>query len=145
MAGLIAVLNACNGSEKDATSSENPFFIEYSTPFGVPPFDKIKIEHYKPAFLKGMEEQKQEIETILNQRSMPDFENTIVALDRSGQLLKKVSSVFYGLNSAHTSEEMQALSKELAPLFTKHRDDIKLNRVCLQELKKYIIDRKNFV
>ena len=144
MAGLIAVLNACNGSEKDATSSENPFFTEYSTPFGVPPFDKIKIEHYKPAFLKGMEEQKQEIETILNQRSTPDFENTIVALDRSGQLLKKVSSVFYGLNSAHTSEEMQALSKELAPLLSKHRDDIKLNPRLFARVKEIYNRQKEF-
>lgn len=144
MAGLIAVLNACNGSEKDATSSENPFFTEYSTPFGVPPFDKIKIEHYKPAFLKGMEEQKQEIETILNQRSTPDFENTIVALDRSGQLLKKVSSVFYELNSAHTSEEMQALSKELAPLLSKHRDDIKLNPRLFARVKEIYNRQKEF-
>lgn len=144
MAGLVMVLGACNSPGKDAKSSENPFFAEYTTPFGVPPFDKIKIEHYKPAFLKGMEEQKQEIDALLNQRSMPDFENTIVALDQSGRLLSKVSSVFYGLNSANTSEEMQALSKELAPLLSKHRDDIKLNPRLFARVKEVYERQKDF-
>lgn len=144
MAELIVLLNACANSGKDTISSENPFFMAYSTPFEVPPFDKIKIEHYKPAFLKGMEEQKQEIEAILNQRSIPDFENTIVALDRSGNLLRNVSSVFYGLNSAHTSEEMQALSKELSPLLSKHRDDIKLNPRLFARIKEVYNRQKEF-
>lgn len=91
-----------------------------------------------------MEEQKQEIDALLNQRSMPDFENTIVALDQSGRLLSKVSSVFYGLNSANTSEEMQALSKELAPLLSKHRDDIKLNPRLFARVKEVYERQKDF-
>lgn len=142
MAGLVVMLGACNGSGKGSTSTENPFFTEYNTPFGVPPFDQIKMEHYKPAFLKGMEEQKQEVEAIVNQRSVPDFENTIVALDQSGRLLSQVSSVFYGLNSANTSDEMQALSKELSPLLSKHRDDMNLNPRLFARVKE-VYDRQN--
>ena len=106
-AGLAAMLSACGGggAQKSAeVVGENPFLTEYTTPFGVPPFDKIKLEHYKPAFIQGMEEQAKEIDAIINQRSTPDFENTIAALDQSGKLLRKVSAVFYGLNSANTSD-----------------------------------------
>lgn len=144
VAGLVAALGACDSSGGNSGSSENPFFTEYTTPFGVPPFDKIKVEHYKPAFLKGMEEQKQEIEVIVNQRSIPDFENTIVALDQSGSLLKQVNTVFSGLNSANTSDEMQALSKEMSPLLSKHRDDINLNPRLFARVKEVYDRRKDF-
>lgn len=69
---------------QDATGHVNPFLSEFNTPYGVPPFEQITVTDYREGFLKGMEEQKQEIDAIVNQRSMPDFENTIVALDRSG-------------------------------------------------------------
>ena len=138
VAGLVVMLGAC----KDSKSTENPFFTEYNTPFGVPPFDQIKMDHYKPAFIKGMEEQKQEVEAIVNQRSVPDFENTVVALDQSGRLLRQVSAVFYGLNSANTSDEMQALSKDLSPLLSKHRDDINLNPRLFARVKE-VYDRQN--
>ena len=98
IAGMALSLMACSGNKEKSSDAVNPFFTEYATPFGVPPFDEIKLEHYKPAFLKGMEEQAKEIDAIVNARSMPDFENTIVALDQSGQLLRRVSAVFYGLN-----------------------------------------------
>lgn len=142
--GFLVLVSACNRSGGKVTIPDNPFFSEYTTPFGVPPFDKMKVEHYKPAFLKGMEEQKQEIEAILNQRSLPDFENTIVALDRSGGLLRKVSAVFGGLNSANTTEEMQALNKELSPLLSAHRDDIKLNARLFARVKEVYERQKEF-
>ena len=109
--GLVITLNACQSSgEKVAQSGgDNPFLSEYTTPFGVPPFDKIRITDYKPAFLQGMEEEQKEIEAICNNPEAPTFENTIVAMDRAGGLLRKVSSVFYGQNSANTSDEMQAM------------------------------------
>lgn len=143
-AGLVVALSACNSSGKKAetTTNTNPFLSEYATPFGVPPFDLIKLEHYKPAFIKGMEEQMAEIDAVVNQRSMPDFENTIVALDQSGRLLSKVSSVFYGLNSANTNDEMQALSKELSPLLSKHSDDISLNPRLFARVKE-VYDRQS--
>lgn len=134
-AGLVAFLTACGGGGQPASQTGNPFFTEYTTPHGVPPFDQIKVEHYKPAFLQGMDEQKKEIEAILNQKEEPTFENTIVALDQSGKLLRKVSSVFYGLNSANTNDEMQALSKELSPLLSKHSDDISLNPELFKRVK----------
>lgn len=140
-AGLSFALCACGGSQKNEVS-DNPFFTEYSTPFGVPPFDQIKLEHYKPAFIKGMEEQAKEVEAIVNQKSVPDFDNTIAALDASGKLLDKVSYVFYGLNSANTSDEMQALSKEMSPLLSKHSDDINLNPKLFERVKQ-VYDRKD--
>ena len=73
------MLTACGSSEKKTAEGENPFFTEYTTPFGVPPFDQIKFEHYKPAMLKGMEEGRKEIEAIVNNPEEPTFENTIVA------------------------------------------------------------------
>lgn len=136
-AGMAAVMTACGTSaQKAATDAGNPFLAEYSTPFGVPPFDRIKVEHYKEAFLKGMEEQKKEIDAIVNQRSVPDFDNTIAAFDQSGELLNKVNTVFYGLNSCNTNDEMQALNKELTPLLSAHRDDISLNPALFARVKE---------
>lgn len=144
-AGLATVMTACGpAGQKAGTDAGNPFLTEYSTPFGVPPFDKIKVEHYKDAFLKGMEEQKKEIDVLVNQRSMPDFDNTIAALDQSGQLLKKVSSTFYGLNSCNTNDEMQALSKELSPLLSAHEDDISLNPLLFGRVKQVYDRQKDF-
>ena len=105
----------------------NPFFAEYDTPFGVPPFDRIKSEHYMPAFLRGMEEQLQEIGAIVNNTAAPTFENTIAALDRSGQLLNKVSYVFYGQTNAHSNDELNKVSREVSPLLSKHGDLISMN------------------
>lgn len=144
IAGMALSLMACSGNKEKSADAVNPFFTEYTTPFGVPPFDEIKLEHYKPAFLKGMEEQAKEIDVIVNARSMPDFENTIVALDQSGQLLRRVSAVFYGLNSANTSDEMQALSKELSPLLSKHSDDISLNPRLFERVKQVYDNKEKF-
>ena len=134
VAGLAVMLGACNSSETGKVG--NPFLAEYTTPFEVPPFDQITLEDYKPAFLQGMEEQKKEIEAIVNQSEEPNFENTILALDQSGRLLSKVSSVFFGQNSANTSDEMQALSRELSPLLSKHGDDISLHPALFARVKK---------
>ena len=85
------------------------------------------MEHYKPAFLQGMEEQQKEIDAIVNNPEPATFQNTIAALDQSGALLRKVSTVFYGLKSANPNDEMAALSRELSPLQSTHSDDIALN------------------
>lgn len=113
----------------------NPFFTEYQTPFQVPPFSLIKNEHYLPAFEKGIAEQQAEIDAITKNTAPPTFENTITAFDKSGKQLKKVSSVFYSLNSANTNPEMQALNRQIAPLTTKHRDNISLNDKLFQRIK----------
>lgn len=130
-----AFISAC-GSAPQKGSDDNPFFAEYTTPFGVPPFDKIEVAHYKPAFLQGMAEEVAEISAICNNTDEPTFENTIVALDQSGKLLTKVRAVFYGLSGANTTDEMDALSREMSPLFSKHSDDIRMNPVLFDRIKK---------
>lgn len=136
-AGLAVVLGACNSSKKsDATDiAPNPFFTEYTTPFGVPPFDKIEVAHYKPALEKGMEEQKKEIDAIVNNPEEPTFENTIVAFDRSGELLTKVRNAFSGQSSVNTTDEIQELEQELYPLLSAHSDDIRLNPALFIRVK----------
>ncbi len=113
----------------------NPFFEEWDTPFGTPPFEKIKLEHYMPAFKKGMEIQQQEIQAIANSEEAPTFENTIEAVEKSGKLLTKVMNVFFNLTSANTSDELQAIAKEVSPLLSKHNDDIMLNAKLFQRIK----------
>ena len=127
-----AMMCSCSGGD---TATNNPFFETWSTPWGVPPFEQIKPEHYKPAFLKAMELQKAEVESIVNNTEEPTFENTIVALDQSGSLLTKVSMVFYGQTNANTNDELQAIQAEISPLLTKHGDDISLNAELFERVK----------
>ena len=136
-AGLAVVLGACNSSKKSdvADAAPNPFFTEYTTPFGVLPFDKIEVAHYKPAFEKGMEEQKKEIDAIVNNPEEPTFENTIVALYSSGELLTKVMYAFSGQSSVNTTDEIQALEQELYPVLSAHSDDISLNPALFTRVK----------
>lgn len=121
---------------------ENPFFSNYDTPFGVPPFEKIKNEHYMPAFVKGMEQQLQEIQAIVRNTSTPTFENTIAALDKSGDLLNKVSYVFYGQINAHSNEELNKVSREVSPLLSQHGDLISMNEELFKRVK-YVYDNQN--
>ena len=113
----------------------NPFFTEWTTPFGVPPFDRIKVEHYRPAYQEAIARKRREVEAIALQRSAPTFENTLVALDTAGQMLDKVEAVFSNLNSADTNDEMQAIDKEVTPLKTALRDDILLNEPLFRRVK----------
>ncbi len=144
-AGLAVVLGACNSSKKSdvADAAPNPFFTEYTTPFGVPPFDKIELEDYMPAFKEAIAQQQKEVDDIVGQTAAPDFENTIVALDQSGSLLRKVNAVFSGLNSANTNDEMQALSRELSPLLSKNSDDIRLNKDLFARVKTVYDNRES--
>lgn len=138
-----ALLSGCASGSKTEDSG-NPFLTAYSTPFQVPPFDQIKMEHYKPAFLQGMEEQSKEIDAIVNNSEPATFENTIAALDQCGGLLRKVRSVFYGLNSANTNDDMQDLSRELSPLLSKHSDDINLNPKLFARIKEVYDNQDKF-
>ncbi|GAB6394006.1 MAG: M3 family metallopeptidase [Bacteroidales bacterium] len=137
-AGLAAMLfSACGtpGRKADAGATENPFLSEYATPFGVPPFDRIRFEDYKPAILQGMDEARKETEAIAKQTEAPTFENTVAALDRSGELLSRVMTVFSAQNSANTNDDMERLSLEMSPLLSKHRDDIILNPELFARVK----------
>ncbi|NDW13488.1 M3 family peptidase [Bacteroides sp. 214] len=138
---LAAVVSACDSPSKKG-ADVNPFFTEYTTPYGIPPFEDIKFEHYMPAFLKGMEEGRAEINAICQNPEAPTFENTIVAMDESGKLLRKVSSVFYGLTSANTTAQLDTLSKEISPLTSTYSDDIWLNPVLFARVKA-VYEKKN--
>jgi peptidyl-dipeptidase Dcp len=127
VAGIFAATNT--------RAVENPFFQEYGTPFEVPDFGKIKIEHYMPGFEEAMKRQQAEVDAIANSTKPATFENTIEALELSGWMLGRVSSVFFNMNSAHTNEEMQAIAKEVAPLLAKHQDDINLNEKLFHRVK----------
>ncbi len=108
-------------------SMGNPFFQESPLYLNYPPFDRIDNSHYLPAFERGMVEQLAEIEAITGQTANPTFENTILALERSGQLLNRVATVFFGMSGAHTNESIRALEQELAPQLAAHDDSILLN------------------
>lgn len=120
----------------------NPFFGTYKTPHQTVPFDKIKLSHYEPAFKKAIEENQKEIDAIVNQRSMPTFENTIVALDRSGQMLNRVASVFFALLSAESNDEMMEISQRVQPMLSEHSNNISLNEKLFERIK-FVYDRRD--
>ena len=105
------------------------------SPFDTAPFSKIKNEHFKPAFLQAIEDARAEIDAIVNQTSEPTFENTIEALEFSGQQLDRVSSVFFNLNAAETNEEIQKIAQEVSPLLTEFSNDITLNAALFKKVK----------
>ncbi len=116
-------------------SSDNPFFQEWTTPFGVPPFPSIKESHFLPAIKEGILRQRGEIEAIANNLEPPTFANTIEALDGAGVLLSKVTSVFSNLTSAETNDRLQAINREVAPMLSALRDDIRLNPALFMRIK----------
>lgn len=137
----LLALASCD-SKKPAPVAENPFFTEYNTPFHVPPFDRIDTTHYLPAFIEGMKQQMDEINAITHNPAEPDFENTILAYDKSGLLLNKVSNVFFNLNSAHTNDQIQEIARKASPLFSKHSDDIAMNPELFQRIKA-VYEKRN--
>jgi peptidyl-dipeptidase Dcp len=138
---LIVMMISCTTPEQKMKTEENPFFSAYGTPFETVAFDKIKNEHFMPAFLQGIKVHEEEIEAIVADSRQPDFENTIVAYDRSGDMLVNVSNVFYNLTSANTNEEIQAIAKEVSPVLTNHYDNILLNAKLFQRIKA-VYDQK---
>lgn len=135
------VMTGCTTKER----SDNPFLNDtYNTPFEVPPFEKIKSSHFMPAYMHGIEEHKYEIHAIITNTEEPTFENTIKALEYSGELLTKVGRVFGALNSANTNDTLQQLNKELSPILSKHRDDISLNDTLFLKVKSVYENRETF-
>lgn len=138
-------LFACTNSksEKETGEAGMIFLTEFDTPFGMPDFEKITFEDFKPAFLKGIEEESKEIEAIAENSEAPTFENTITAMDNSGQLLGRVSRVFGGLRSAESNDEIRALAEELSPLLSEHSDNIYLNEKLFNRIKTLHDDAQN--
>lgn len=122
---MIPTLTGAAGQVQAA--DDNPFFQEWTTPFGAPPFGLIKTEHFLPAFTRAVDEQREEVLAIAASTEAPTFANTVEALDGTGLLLARVSSVFHNLLSANATPELQAANREIAPMLTALRDDISLN------------------
>ncbi len=117
-------------------NNNNPFYSEYKTPHETVPFDKIKLEHYEPAIMEGIKQHAAEVEAIITNPEAPTFENTIVALEYAGALLDRVVTVFFTLNSAETSDEMQALAQKLSPVLTEHSNNISLDERLFARVKE---------
>jgi len=148
---LMASLSACNQSEpqisaeqvseevaqksQETSPESNPFYQDSTLYFNYPPFDKIRNEHYQPAFERGMEEGLAQIEEIANNPEPASFENTMLAMERSGETLARVSRVFFALSSAHTNDEIKALRTEMAPKLSAYRDTIFLNGKLFARIK----------
>jgi len=113
----------------------NPFFTTYNTPHETVPFDKITIDDFEPAIMKGIEEEDKVIDAIVNNPQAATFENTIEALENSGELLQKVTEVFFNLISAETTDEMDELAQKLSPILSEHENNITLNEKLFERVK----------
>lgn len=122
-------------------AANNPFFGKFKTPFETPPFDKIKIEHYEPAFDEGIKQMEKEVQEIANNPQPATFENTVVALERSGKLLETVSSVFFNVLGAEANDEMMEISQRVSPKLSQTSNNIFLNEKLLARVKS-IYDKK---
>ena len=124
--------------QKDNTQTEkrvNPFFCPYNTPHDTAPFDRIRLADYKEAVLEGIRRQNEEIRKITENPAQPDFNNTVVSLEESGELLDRVCNVFFNLLSAETSDEMEALAQELSPILSEHSNNIHQNEQLFERIK----------
>jgi len=119
-----------------SAQNSNPFLVPYTNKYGAPPFEQIKTEHYIPAFNEGIKLQQLEIKSIVENPNAPTFENTVEALDFSGDILKKVSSVFFNLYSAETNEAMTNIANEISPILTEHNDNIYLNEKLFKRVEQ---------
>ncbi len=124
-----------------ACTSSNPLLEQPNTPYGVPAFDQVKIEHYLPAFEAAIAENKAEIDAIVNNEAEPTFENTIVALDRAGLLLDRVSGVFFNVLEADGNDEMNAIAEQVSPMLSELSDGIILNDKLFQRVK-FVYDQR---
>jgi peptidyl-dipeptidase Dcp len=135
--GLLSISVTAQTMNKD-----NPFFTEYTTPFQTPPFDKIKLEHYLPAFEEGIKIKRAELDAIINSPDKPTFENTIAAIEKSGELLTKVSRVFFNISGSNGNDETQKIAETITPELSKLSNDIYLNEKLFKRIKS-INDEKD--
>ena len=127
-----------------ASCQSNPFLTEWDTPYGIPPFDKIKTEHYIPAIQKGIEQQNKEIDAIVSNPEAPTFENTIAPLELSGEILAKVSGVLYNVSETDRSDALDAVLDEAIPMLSEHSDNISFNKALYNRIAAiYNADQSN--
>jgi len=132
---LLVALMTLPALAADPAANLNPFFRDWKTPYGVPPFEAIREEHFLPALQEGMARQKREVAAITTSPEAPTFPNTVVALDQTGQFSERVMSVFSNLVGAETTPKLQAVNREAMPLLSAHRDDIQFNPILFQRVK----------
>jgi peptidyl-dipeptidase Dcp len=135
IAASVAIANLAGAAQASLVEASNPFVKPSTLPLQYPAFDKIKNEHFAPAFAEGMRQHAAEINAIANNKAAPTFENTIVAMERAGQMLNRVSVVFGVLSGSYTNDTIIALDKELAPKRSAHSDAIRLNARLYQRIK----------
>jgi peptidyl-dipeptidase Dcp len=133
------ILSSCK--DEPAVDKSNPFFSEYNTPFNVPPFEKIMVRHYMPAFEEGFKQGRKEIESITENKEEPSFENTIVALDKSGSMLTKVKNVFLCQASANTNDSLQDIEVKISPELSAYEDEKRLNPELFKRIR-YVWDNQ---
>ena len=131
----LALISSCS-------NMENPFLTESSAPFGAPQFDKIRNEHYLPAFEAGIAEAKAEIDAIVANQEEPTFENTIEAMEYAGETLNGVASIFYNLMEANTNDEMQQIAEQLSPMLTEYEMYVSLNADLFERVKA-VYEKRN--
>ena len=125
--GAALMLASCNSS--------NVFLQEWDTPYGIPPFDKIKIGDYMPAIKAGIEQQNAEIQAIIDNQEAPSFENTVAAFDRSGALLEKVTNVLFNVSESDYTPELNAIVEEATPVISAHGDNLMMNPKLFERVK----------
>ncbi|MBK8052548.1 MAG: M3 family metallopeptidase [Saprospiraceae bacterium] len=143
---LLTITFSCKNKDmnQNASTAENPLLSSFTTPYGVPPFDLIKDEHYKPAFEAAMAIHKSEIDSIANITAAPDFNNTIVALDGAGSMLSRISNIFFNMTGAHTNDTLEKISVEMAPVLAKHYDYIALHQKLFERVKSVWDNKASF-
>ena len=117
-----------------ACSEKNPFLVEWETPYGIPPYEEIAVEDYIPAIQKGIEQQNAEIEAITSNPDAPTFENTIVPLELSGEILSKVTGVLYNVSETDRSDSLDAVMSQAIPLLSEHSDNINFNKALYNRI-----------
>ncbi len=122
-------------------TTDNPFLAASTLPYGLPPFDRIRDEHYEPAFAAGMEEHRREVEAIAGDPAAATFENTVIALERAGRTLRRVNRVFFNLTSAHTNPAIQAVERDIAPRLAAHWDEIHLDPALFARIESLLDQR----
>ncbi len=139
--GAVTIFSSC----KHVThmTDKNPLLESFTSPHQTAPFDQISEADYMPAFKKGLESGRQDIEAIIHNAQSPDFENTIEALEHSGQLLDKVSTIFFNLNSAETNDTIQAIAREVSPMLSEYSNDIWLNEKLFEKVKTVFSANEN--
>lgn len=139
--GLVMAGKSIYDHSQKPADMGNPFFTGWDTPFGVPPFDRMEPEYFKPAFEEGMRIQTAEIDSIVSNPAEPTFDNVILALDRSGELYSMVGRIFSGITSAETTDELEAVKAEMSPLRSKHGDGISMNPLLFEKIRS-VYDRR---